>query len=463
MDADIPGQGLVNHNCLILALKEKKRDYSCLLSIKPHGILLPFKVALEKLRENGIPLDDIFVYKTSEKNYHVTAIEGIPIDDIEPKDDEMVGVAWAIPAAIGVGSALGSYLGNKGKKETTAEQVPLETKEQREARQALLEFARTGKYGDFTAGADIGVQSGDYSMTGLEQQGQSALERLLGSAIPGVPSQFDMGDQALAGFFDPANDPQRASQYAMGDDALATLLNTDPAYIQSQFDPFKTQVQRQIAESERALKRGAGFAGNLYSTNTIRGLGDIQARGNETLTAQLASLTNDALNRRLAAIPLAYQSGAASEGLTAANLNRRLSAVPLAYQSGAARADIDARNEGINQSRIASAYQYGGLPRALSNAATSESNAELIRRRNESLLPINTLQSVAGQSANFGVPSVTIPEQNPWLDLLNSIVQAGGQYYGSKNTGGGNISPNTNNYVTAAGPGYSGTESRTFY
>lgn len=257
---------------------------------------------------------------------------------------------------------------------TTQDQVPLETAEQRAARLKLMGFADTGTYGNFTAGADIGIQPGDYNMTSTELAGQSELEKLLSSGIP--------------------------SQFKMGDDALASLLTTDPAAIQAQFDPFKAQVQRQITESNNALKRGAGFAGNLYSTGTIKGLGDIQARGNETLTSQLAALTNDALNRRLSAIPLAYQSGTAKENL--------------------------------NQGRIASAYQYGSLPRTLSNSATDASNAELIRRRNELLLPINAAQSVAGQNANFGVPSVTVQDPNPMMDLLTAIIGGGSKVLAAK-------------------------------
>lgn len=257
---------------------------------------------------------------------------------------------------------------------TTQAQVPLETPEQRAARIKLMGFADTGEFGGFKAGADVGIQPGDYSMSGLESSGQTSLQQLLSS---GIPSQFQLGDKALT-----------------------DLLNPDPNYIQSQFDPFKAQVQRQITQSNNDLKRGAGFAGNLYSTGTIKGLGDIQARGNETLTAQLASLTNDALNRRAAAIPLAYQSGTAQENLV--------------------------------QNRIASSQQYGGLSRTLNNARTDASNAELLRRRNELLLPINAASTVAGNNANFGIPQVTVQNPNPMLDLLTAIIGGGSKILAAK-------------------------------
>lgn len=274
--------------------------------------------------------------------------------------------AWVVPAIM-AGSAIASSLLGKKKQE----QVPLETAEQRAARQKLMGFADTGKFGSFTAGEEVPVGYGDYNMTGIEGQGQSALQDLLNQGLP--------------------------SKYAAGDAALADFLKTDPTDVSAQYDPFKTQVQRQIKESDRALKRNAGFAGNLYSTDTIRSLGDIQARGNETLTSQLASLTDSALNRRLQAIPLAYQSAA---GQQEAKLNQ------------------------INASQ-----QYGSLTRQLNDASIKARDAELLRRRQELQLPIQSAQTVAGQTANYGVPSV---QTSPYGDLLGLVGQIGGSYLNSK-------------------------------
>jgi hypothetical protein len=266
----------------------------------------------------------------------------------------------------GASAAVGSLL---GKKKTA--QVPLETAEQRAARQKLMGFADTGTFGGFTAGAEVPLGYGDYGITGIEQQGQTALQDLLSQGLP--------------------------SQYAQGDAALNDFLKTDPTDVSAQYNPFKAQVERQIAESNRALKRNAGFAGNLYSTDTIRGLGDIQARGNETLTSQLASLTDSALNRRLQAIPLAYQSAA---GQQEAKLNQ------------------------INASQ-----QYGSLTRQLNDASIKARDAELLRRRQELQLPIEAAKTVAGQTANYGVPSV---QTSPYSDLLGLVGQIGGSYLNSK-------------------------------
>jgi hypothetical protein len=270
---------------------------------------------------------------------------------------------YANPSSL-LASAGGKLLGSK-----TVSQVPLETPEQRAARQALMGFANTGTFGQFTAGAEVPLNYGDYGITGLEQQGQTALQGLLKGGIP--------------------------DQYKMGDTALQSFLTTNPADIQAQFDPFKAQVQRQTAESDRSLKRGAGFAGNLYSTNTIRGLGDIQARGNETLTSQLANLTDSAAQRRLQAVPLAYQSAESQQ-------NAKLQ-------------------------QISASQQYGALTRQLNDASLKARDAEILRRRQELQLPIQAAQSVAGTQAQFGVPSVTT---SPYADLLGMIGQIGGAAIG---------------------------------
>ncbi len=257
---------------------------------------------------------------------------------------------------------------------TSASQVPLETPEQRAAREALAQFMKTGTFNNFTAGADIGIKGPNTGITGNEQTGQNLLSTLLQNGVP--------------------------SQYAMGDTALKGLLTADPNQIQAQFDPFKAQVQRQIAQSNKDLTRSAGFAGNLYSTNTVQGLGDIQARGNETLTSQLASLTNSALDRQLQAVPLAYQSGN--------------------------------QQQGILQSLLTASQQYGSLPRDLSNQGIDAANQEILRKRAESTLPLQTATNLSGTNAQFGVPTVTTPNANPTLDLLTALIGAGGKIFGGK-------------------------------
>lgn len=358
---------LTQRNCLILALKEKGRDYKCLMDLRPNGNLLPFKQSIDKLKESGVSIDGLFVEKTGDNEWHVSVRGEKPLSEVIPEEGEMVGTWGGV--AIGAGAIGSSIIGNMGKKKQ--EQVPLETPEQRAERQKLMGFADTGTFGNFTAGAEVPLGYGDYNVTGIENQGQTALQNLLNSGLP--------------------------SQFATGDAALADYLKTDPTDVSAQFNPFKAQVERQIAESNRALKRNAGYAGNLYSTDTIRNLGDVQARGNETLTAQLASLTNDALNRRLQAIPLAYQSGEAQQ------------------------------NAALQQ--IGASQQYGALTRQLNDASIKARDAELLRRRQELQLPIEAAKTVAGQTANYGVPSINT---SPYGDLLGLVGQIGGQYLSNK-------------------------------
>lgn len=275
---------------------------------------------------------------------------------------------WGAVAAAVAPTLVSSLLGS-GKK---VKQEPLETPEQRAARQKLMGFANTGTFGDFTAGAEVPLGYGDFNATGIEKQGLTSLQGLLNNGIP--------------------------SQYKLGDEALQDLLATSPEQIAAQFDPFKVQTQRQIEESNTALKRGAGFAGNLYSTDTIRNLGDIQARGNETLTSKLAELTNSALDRRLQAIPLAYQSAESQQ------------------------------NAQLQQ--IQASQQYGSLTRQLNDASIKARDAELLRRRQELQLPIDAAQTVAGGSSNFGVSSVSQP--SPYQNVLDIASQIGGQYLGNE-------------------------------
>lgn len=266
-----------------------------------------------------------------------------------------------IAAGIGAAAQLASTFG--GKKKTYDEPQYI-----KDARNMLLNYAQTGKHGDFTAGAEVPLGYGDYNPTAIEMQGQSKLQGLLDN---GIPDQFRMGDEALKGF-----------------------LENDPAVVQQQFDPFKVQTERQISDSNKALKRNSAFAGNLYSTNTVQRLGDVQARGNETLTSELARLTNQALDRKMQAIPLAYQSGEAQN------------------------------NIGLGQ--IQASQQFGGLTRQLNDASIKARDAELLRRRQELQLPIQAASQV------LGGPSTVPVTPSPYQALLGQVGQFAGQYVGNE-------------------------------
>lgn len=250
-------------------------------------------------------------------------------------------------------------------------QGPLRTKEQRDAQRLLLGFAETGKFGDFKAGADLGLGIGDYRMTDLEGEGLSGLQALLRSGIP--------------------------DNYRLSDAALRDLMDTSEAGLDKQFAPFKALTERAMRDADTAVRRGAGFAGNLYSTDTIRKLGDVTARGQESMMAELARLSNSALDRKLSAVPLAMQSARDQEGLALG--------------------------------RVDASQTYGSLARRLNDANIKARDAEILRRREELKLPIQTATALGGMNANFGVESV--PKPSPYQELLGLAAQVGGQYLGN--------------------------------
>lgn len=261
-----------------------------------------------------------------------------------------------------------------GGKYDTMSQVPLETPEQRAARQLLLNYAKHGQIGGIKAGEDLGLSLGDFDMTGLEQTGLSQLSDLISGGMPG--------------------------QYAMGDEALRDILNTSEAGIDKMFSPFKAIAEREGREASTALKRQAGFAGNLYSTDTVRRLGDVQARTSENTLAKLAELTNQALNRKTSAIPLAYQSAESQES--------------------------------TKRNRIADAMNYGQLQRNLNNQSIQAKYNEALRRRQEIMGQLDAASSVSGAPAQFGVPSVKVAQPNPYMDLLQLIVSGGARFAGAR-------------------------------
>ena len=256
----------------------------------------------------------------------------------------------------------------------TQDQVPLETPEQRAARIKLMEFANTGQFGDFKAGEQVPLGYGDYDVTGIEDRGLSSLQALLQS---GDPAMFDAGDSAIR-----------------------DLLNTSQEGLEAQFNPFNTILDRSIRDSGDAFKRSAGFQGNLYSTATNRNLSDLQARGNESRAGELARLTNSALDRKLSATGMAYEAGKARE------------------------------NTALN--RVQASQVYGGLTRRLNDEKIKARDAELIRRRQELGMPIQAAQTVAGQNANFGVPSVTTNQPTELMELLKLLVGGGAMFAGAR-------------------------------
>jgi hypothetical protein len=278
------------------------------------------------------------------------------------------GVATGGASEWGPGGALWGGGGTE-----TQSQGPLETPEQRAARQMLLKYATTGQVGGITAGQDVGITPGDYSMTGTEQTGLGQLNDYITSAMP--------------------------EGYGMANDSIRGLLDTSTSGLDTMFSPYKALAEREQRTAEDTAKRSAGFMGNLYSTDTVRKLGDVSAKTAEGNMATLAGLTNDALNRRLSATGLAQTSGSLEE------------------QS--------------KRNKISDAMQFGALQRDLNNQRVQDANAEKLRRRQEIMGQLDAAGSVSGSSVPFGVKDVQVAKPNPYMDFLQLIVSGGSRLAGA--------------------------------
>lgn len=300
-------------------------------------------------------------------------------------------------AAIGWSTGGLSELARLGKGGEQA-QVPLLTPEQKAAMAKLSQFSETGQFGDFKAGADVGVGVGqDFRASGLEEQGLSELQSLLRGGIP--------------------------EQYKLSDDAIKSFMDTSSQNLDAQFQPFKDMVARQMRESDASVRRNAGFAGSLYSTDTIRNLGDVRARGNESMTAEMARLTDRALDRKMSAIPLALQSAESKQATTLG--------------------------------RVGASQTYGSLIRSLNNAQIAARDAEILRRRQELQQPIDAAKTVLGANANYGVEKVQAA--SPYADLLGLVGTIGGAAIGGAFGGpagasvGSNVGRSAVNHVITPG------------
>ena len=268
----------------------------------------------------------------------------------------------------GGASLLPDLLGGGGS--NTVSQVPLLTQEQIDAQKMLMNFAKTGKYGNYTAGEGYTGSLGDFNTTGTENLATGKLNDLLSSTLPEI--------------------------YSQGQNTLSDFLTTDkynPMANGGVYDAYKGTVQRQITDAENATKRSAAFGRNLYSGDTIRKLGDVQAKGQEALSSKLADMYQTYVGQKLQATPLALQAGQGAESMA--------------------------------QNRIAAGYQYGGLQRTLANQESSAKYNEWLRQRQDALTPLSSASSVMGTPVQWGVPSVTTQNPSGFENILNLISKVG--------------------------------------
>lgn len=276
---------------------------------------------------------------------------------------------WVIPTAVVGAASIGSSL--FGKKKSSVSQVPMEPPEVTLARQKLLEFARTGALGNYTAGEGYGGELGDFEMGGLESEGQS---RLMSMIKGGNPEIFNSGKNELH--------------------KILTTDLYDPYSENGLFKGFKYNLERENKDRADSLKRNAAFSGNLYSSNTARRLGDLEEQTANQSSSKLAELYDTFVQRRMSAAGQAVNAGTAEEA--------------------------------INQGRIDQTQRYGGLARTLNDTRIQRQMQDFLRKRQEQGQQVGALQSVAGSAPQYGVPNLSIPQSSPWENVLAQAGNIGG-------------------------------------
>ncbi len=288
-------------------------------------------------------------------------------------------MSW-VAVAVGGGTALGTGLASAfgGGGDSDVRQIPLETPEQTEARKGLLDFAKTGVYGNYTAGSPYTGSLGDFALSSLEQRGLNLADQRLGTAGTG-------------------------GNLALSDSVISDLLGTDkynPLAPGGAYDALAGGIDRATAQATAGAKRAAAFGGSLYSTDTIRNLGDVAAQGANTKATTMANLYQNYINSKLGATTTAYNNAATGDAL----------------QRGA----------------LSDAFTYGAVPRTLNTAADQAAYNEFQRQQQQKQGQISALTSAANNNVQYGVPDVSVPQQNPWMNVMSLLAQFGGNYLGGQ-------------------------------
>lgn len=262
-----------------------------------------------------------------------------------------------LPAVMMGASVAGSLLGKK--KGTTVTQGPLETPEQAAARKRLLSFSEGNP--SYTGAM------GDYNMTDAESAGQNQLMRVIQG---GMPAGIGLANKGLSDLMDGTYDP------------------TNP---NGSYAGFKETTYRNANEAESRLRRAANMGGNLYSTATIKGLGNIEGQADAALTDKLGTMYDNYTQNKINAIPMA--------------------------------AGVAQTEQGLNLAPVAAASTYGGLSRQLQTQQFQDAYNEFVRSQNATQ---GALKQVAGGPPEMGVSSYTMPgSSSPWDNVLNMLGQAG--------------------------------------
>lgn len=167
---------------------------------------------------------------------------------------------------------MGFFTGEKKK----VTQEPLYTKEQKSALESLLGYARSGKYGGYTAGQEYGDPLGAYDVSALEKLGGEEYRKLLSTDT------------------------------------------YDPYSEKGVYKGFKRGVLREEQEASDRLMRDMAVTGGLYSKETGKQRGLLGERAMEQLTGKQAELYDIYGQRKLAGAEKAFQYGGLERELESA-------------------------------------------------------------------------------------------------------------------------------------------------
>lgn len=305
----------------------------------------------------------------------------------------------AVPLALTAAPIAAQALGLGGKKKSTVNQIPLEPQGVTDARGGLLSFAQGGNYGGYKAGQAYTNPFGDYNMTDIEGAGQSKLLAMLQGGLPDI---FNTGVNEL--------------------NSLFTTNEYDPFAENGLYKGFRENLDLETNDQVDALKRDAAFGKSLYSTDTIKRIGDLHESANRAKTGKMAELYDTFVGRRLNAIPQAIAAGQTQEGL--------------------------------DMNRIGASQTYGSLQRTLNDAGFKAAYADFLRRQTEKGGQIGALQSVVGSPPNYGVPSVSIPQDGSFDKVLAALGSIGGDALGRMWGAQQGATANTSLFGTVGVAGY---------
>lgn len=279
---------------------------------------------------------------------------------------------------------LANNLGSEYKSTDPAEKIA--------ALQKLLEFGQTGKMGNFTAGQQYGGALGNYSLTPTEMAATSAL---YSSLMSGTPQGIQSGDSALMSLY--KNIP-----------SYFDVSSLKPSLDSGILSAYRDQADLQTKRGFDAIKRNAGFAGNLYSTDTIRNMGDYQAQSNADFNSKFSDLVYNLNNN--------YMNLAANAKQNEYNATANL--IPQFFNSATT-------NEGIQSSRIANAFNYGGLQRTVADSQAKDAYNAWLTSRGEYQTQLDAFRTLAGSSKDGYL------QNSKWSTLLNALASIGGRVAGA--------------------------------